>query len=219
MVTSGLGGSYAPGLIIGTVVKVDTRQGESTRRVIVSPNDTTGALEEVLVVFGVGAVGAVVALLLQIVVAPNIALFSAQPNFLLAYVLVVAIARPLDAGSALPFALGLVCDLLGSGPVGGYAFLFVIVSFIASRAFSVLDNDTLFMPVTIFVVATFAAEMLYGALLIGLGLSASPVDAFLYRALPCTLYDCVVGLVLYPIIARLLASGAQDRGPRTPRLR
>ena len=110
------------------------------------------------------AVGAVVALLLQIVVAPNIALFSAQPNFLLAYVLVVAIARPLDAGSALPFALGLVCDLLGSGPVGGYAFLFVIVSFIASRAFSVLDNDTLFMPVTIFVVATFAAEMLYGAL-------------------------------------------------------
>ena len=161
------------------------------------------------------AVGAVVALLLQIVVAPNIALFSAQPNFLLAYVLVVAIARPLDAGSA----LGHVCDLLGSGPVGGYAFLFVIVSFIASRAFSVLDNDTLFMPVTIFVVATFAAEMLYGALLIGLGLSASPVDAFLYRALPCTLYDCVVGLVLYPIIARLLASGAQDRGPRTPRLR
>ena len=159
------------------------------------------------------AVGAVVALLLQIVVAPNIALFSAQPNFLLAYVLVVAIARPLDAGSVLPFALGLVCDLLGSGPVGGYAFLF------ASRAFSVLDNDTLFMPVTIFVVATFAAEMLYGALLIGLGLSASPVDAFLYRALPCTLYDCVVGLVLYPIIARLLASGAQDRGPRTPRLR
>ena len=156
------------------------------------------------------AVGAVVALLLQIVVAPNIALFSAQPNFLLAYVLVVAIARPLDAGPVLPFALGLV---------GGYAFLFVIVSFIASRAFSVLDNDTLFMPVTIFVVATFAAEMLYGALLIGLGLSASPVDAFLYRALPCTLYDCVVGLVLYPIIARLLASGAQDRGPRTPRLR
>ena len=144
------------------------------------------------------AVGAVVALLLQIVVAPNIALFSAQPNFLLAYVLVVAIARPLDAGSV---------------------FLFVIVSFIASRAFSVLDNDTLFMPVTIFVVATFAAEMLYGALLIGLGLSASPVDAFLYRALPCTLYDCVVGFVLYPIIARLLASGAQDRGPRTPRLR
>lgn len=165
------------------------------------------------------AVGAVIAMLLQIVVAPNIALFSAQPNFLLAYVLVVAIVRPQEAGPVLPFVLGLVCDLLGAGPLGGFAFLFVIVSFVSSRAFSVLDNDTLFMPLTIFVIATFVVEMLYGALLIALGLSASPVDAFLYRALPCTLYDCVIGLVLYPIIARLLANGAQDHGPRTPRLR
>lgn len=55
VITSGLGGSYASGLIIGTVVKVDTRQGESTKRVVVSPNDTAGTLEEVLVVFGVGA--------------------------------------------------------------------------------------------------------------------------------------------------------------------
>ena len=165
------------------------------------------------------AIGAVVAFLLQIVAAPNIAVAGAQPNFALAYVLVVAIVRPDEAGNVMPFLLGLACDLMGTGPVGAEAFLFTLASFGASRAFMVLDNDTLFMPVTIFVVATFAAEMLYGALLIGLGLSASPVDAFLYRALPCTLYDCVVGLVLYPIIARLLASGAQDRGPRTPRLR
>ena len=59
------------------------------------------------------AVGAVIAVLLQIVVAPNIALFSVQPNILLAYVLVVAIVRPADAGPVLPFALGLICDLLG----------------------------------------------------------------------------------------------------------
>ena len=163
--------------------------------------------------------GAVIAVLLQVVVAPNIALASALPNFGLAYALVLAVVRPDRTGPVLAFVLGLVFDLLGSGPVGAMAFLLVLVTFLASRAFSVLDNDTLFMPVTIFVVATFAAEMLYGALLIGLGLSASPVDAFLYRALPCTLYDCVVGFVLYPIIARLLASGAQDRGPRTPRLR
>ena len=165
------------------------------------------------------AVGAVVAVLLQVVVAPNIALFGAMPNFVVAYALLVAIVRPMAAGPVMPFVLGLVFDLVSGGPVGAMAFLLVLMTFLAARAFAVLDNDTLFMPVTIFVVATFAAEMLYGALLIGLGLSASPVDAFLYRALPCTLYDCVVGLVLYPIIARLLASGAQDRGPRTPRLR
>lgn len=164
-------------------------------------------------------IGAVVAVALQIVAAPNIALFSAQPNVLLAYVLVVAIVRPLEAGPVLPFVLGLVFDVLGTGPVGGMAFLFVLVSFVASRAFAVFDNDTVFMPLTILVVATFAVEMLYGALLIALGLAVSPIDAFLYRALPCSLYDCVVGLVLFPIFARLLAAGAQEREMRAPRLR
>lgn len=57
VVTSGLGGSYAKGLIIGMVVKVDARQGEATRRIVVSPNDDARALEEVLVVKGLGASG------------------------------------------------------------------------------------------------------------------------------------------------------------------
>ncbi len=165
------------------------------------------------------AVGAVAAVLLQTVVAPALSFSGAQPNFLLAYVLVVAIVRPLEAGPVLPFVLGLLFDLMGTGPVGGMAFLFVLVSFVAARAFSVLDNDTLFMPLTIFAVSALAVEMLYGGLLIMLGFSASPLDAFLYRALPCTLFDCVVGLVLYPILTRLLAGGSQDRGLRTPRLR
>lgn len=55
VLTSGLGGSYVKGLLIGTVVKVDARSGETTRRAVVSSNDGVSALEEVLVVFSVGA--------------------------------------------------------------------------------------------------------------------------------------------------------------------
>lgn len=55
VVTSGLGGSYTRGLVIGTVVKVDARQGDATRRVVVSPTGAAEALEEVLVVFSVGS--------------------------------------------------------------------------------------------------------------------------------------------------------------------
>ena len=55
VVTSGLGGSYVRGLVIGTVVKVDAQQGDVSRRVVVSPTGEAGALEEVLVVFGVGS--------------------------------------------------------------------------------------------------------------------------------------------------------------------
>lgn len=51
VLTSGMGGSYTKGLLIGTVVRVDGKMGDSTRTIIVSPNDTAQALEEVLVVF------------------------------------------------------------------------------------------------------------------------------------------------------------------------
>ena len=119
----------------------------------------------------------------------------------------------------LPFALGLLFDLLGTGPVGGMALLFTLASLAASRAFAVLDNDTLFMPLAILVAASFAVEMLYGILLVALGSPVGLADAFFYRALPCALYDCVVALVLYPLVVRLVSGAAQDRGPRTPRLR
>lgn len=55
VVTSGLGGSYTRGLIIGTVVKVDAQQGDTSRRAVVSPNDAISTLEDVLVVSSVGS--------------------------------------------------------------------------------------------------------------------------------------------------------------------
>lgn len=50
VLTSGMGGSYTSGLLIGTVVKVDGAAGDATRRIVVSPNNGTEAIEEVLVV-------------------------------------------------------------------------------------------------------------------------------------------------------------------------
>lgn len=54
VVTSGLGGSYTSGLIIGTVVRVDEGEGGSPATVVVSPNADASSLEEVTVVRSVG---------------------------------------------------------------------------------------------------------------------------------------------------------------------
>ena len=164
-------------------------------------------------------IGAIAAFVLQIALAPAISLFSAQPNFVLAYALVISIVIPTEAGPVLPFVLGLLYDLTGTGPVGGMALLLVVVCFIASRVFSLMDNDTLFMPLAIFVACALVIELCYGMLLMACGLAANPVEALLTRALPCALYDCAVGLVLYFIMVRLMAGGTQDRGLRTPKLR
>lgn len=51
VVTSGLGGSYERGLIIGAVVSVEKTPSNPTGAVIVNPNDRATMLEEVIVVF------------------------------------------------------------------------------------------------------------------------------------------------------------------------
>lgn len=51
VLTSGLGGSYTKGLLIGTVVRVEGNAKDGTRTIVVAPNEQVAALEEVIVVF------------------------------------------------------------------------------------------------------------------------------------------------------------------------
>lgn len=50
VITSGAGGAYLRGLMVGTVVKVEETDGMSNRTIVVSPNEDADALEEVMVV-------------------------------------------------------------------------------------------------------------------------------------------------------------------------
>lgn len=166
-------------------------------------------------------VGAVCALLLQIVLSPNIAIAYAMPNFVAAYVLVVAVLRPGRPPLALAFVLGLAYNLFAGGPVGAMAFLLVLAAFIASRAFQVLANDALLMPLATLVVASVAVEFLYGALVVATGSTdVGLLDALVTRALPCALYDCVAALVLFPIVMKLVVRTGAPKSPlETPNLR
>ncbi len=51
VLTSGLGGSYTKGLLIGTIVRVDGNAKDGTRKVVITPNERAAVLEEVTVVF------------------------------------------------------------------------------------------------------------------------------------------------------------------------
>lgn len=51
VLTSGLGGSYTKGLLIGTVVRVEGNAKDGTRTIVVAPNEQAAVLEEVMVVF------------------------------------------------------------------------------------------------------------------------------------------------------------------------
>ena len=55
VVTSGLGGGYFRGLIVGNVVRVEDTNGQSIRKIVVAPNDAVSGLEEVMVVTSVSS--------------------------------------------------------------------------------------------------------------------------------------------------------------------
>ena len=54
VITTGLGGGYFRGLVVGVVSKVEQRQGDATRTIVVSPNASFSNVNEVLVVLGMG---------------------------------------------------------------------------------------------------------------------------------------------------------------------
>ena len=58
IVTSGLGGSYERGLIVGSVVSVNKTASNPTGTILVNPNDSASVLEEVIVVFNAPDVAA-----------------------------------------------------------------------------------------------------------------------------------------------------------------
>ena len=151
--------------------------------------------------------GAVVAVLLQILLAPHIAIMSIVPNFIMAFVLTVSVLRPTNLTPAFAFVLGLLYDLMGNSAVGAMAFMLVLVSFAAQKVFTVLNNDTMFMPILVIVVATFVAEIGYAIFMMVTGVGVGFVDAFVYRALPCAWYNSVLALICYPLMARLLSGG------------
>lgn len=157
----------------------------------------------------VTVVGAVVAVLLQAILAPFMVIGAAVPNFILAFVIANAVARP-TGGIVAPFVLGLLYDLMGNGPVGAMALVCVVLSFVCSRLLMMLNNDTLFIPIVLIVAGTLLGNVIYGILVIACGMDVSVTEALVGRVLPCGLYDAVLALVMFPLLARL---GALDGAP------
>lgn len=149
-------------------------------------------------------IGALVAVLVQVLVAPHIAVGFAVPNFMAAFALVVAVARSESAGLALPFIVGLAYDLVSGGPVGAMAFAVTAVSSATAWAHRRAGNDTLFMALFVLVVGVLAVEVAYGAFILMLGYSASLLEALAYRVVPCFVYDAIIAVVLYLVLARLM---------------
>ena len=160
-------------------------------------------------------VGAVVALLLQLLVAPYIIVLSAMPNFTIAFTVAVAIARPRQYGPVLPFVLGLAYDLISGGPVGAMAFSLTLFTYLIARYFDSVGNDSLVMSLAFIVLGVLLVELSYGIFLLLFGFSANLFEALVYRMAPCFIYDSVLAVVCFFIARRFVQPTGATRADIT----
>ena len=146
-------------------------------------------------------ISALVVVLLQIVVAPIISIYSVVPNFIVAFVIVLSIVRREDSTYLYAFVLGIISDLLSTVPLGLTSLLLLVVSFALSRVFEILDKSSFAMVMVSSAVALLFYELVVVIVQLVLGYPAAFFDMIAARALPATIFNLILCALLY-LVAR-----------------
>jgi len=153
-------------------------------------------------------VALVAAIVLQVAVAPNIAIGGAVPNFMLLVVVTLALTQGPAAGATSGFVAGLAFDLLGVGPIGPAALVLTVVGYLAGSLSANMFAEGWRLPATVVLIASLMAELSYGVVLAILGAGEPFWSTLISVMLPTAFYNGVLALLAYPFLARLLR---QDR--------
>lgn len=159
----------------------------------------------------------VIALLAQIIVAPNIRIVGAVPDLVLVTVIIQALRLPQTPATVFGFASGLFFDLVSSGPFGLMTLILTLLSLVVSALTKGTFTEHWIMELLFVILATLFGELLYG---VALALVNPDLDFFgslLSIVLPTTLYDAVFGSVVLLIVHLLkghsdYASGGSSSG-------
>jgi rod shape-determining protein MreD len=158
-------------------------------------------------------VGSLIAFLLQVIIAPNIAILHAVPNLILGFVVLNAMFCGTVRSSLTGFILGLLYDFVAQGALGIMALVLTLVGYSVSSLNKELFAGGWRVQALFLLVAAFFGELLHAAFLSILGYDPDFLLSIGMRVLPGTLYDAVFGLIVFPLIHRF-----GDRRNKEPEL-
>jgi rod shape-determining protein MreD len=141
---------------------------------------------------------------LQVALAPHLAVFGVVPNIIFLVVVTVALTQGPVAGGVSGLVGGLVFDLLGVSVVGPYALVLSVVGYSAGMLSANLFAEGWLLPVTVVAVASLSAEITYGVVLAVLGTGVPFWHSLVTIMLPGALYQTVLAVIAYPLMARVL---------------
>lgn len=156
------------------------------------------------------AVLLVAATLLQTLIAPNVRILGANPDFMLIVVASVGLLRGSEAGALFGFAGGVVVAVALFEPLGITAFVLVIVGYFSGRYAETADLSSGFAPLVAVFVGTLLAQSLAVAAQFLLGRQV-PLGFFAARVVvPALILNTLLAAPVY-VAARWWMRGERTR--------
>lgn len=147
-------------------------------------------------------IGSILAILLQLMLAPSVAILGIAPNFLLCFVLVNAMFSHEIRATLVGFILGLAYDLIALGALGSMTIVFILIAYGVSS----LNKEAISISWTVqsffFLICVFIGELLYAAILSIIGYDSNFLASIGLRVVPITLYSGLIGLVVFFVMSR-----------------
>jgi rod shape-determining protein MreD len=145
---------------------------------------------------------AIVCLVLQLTVAPNIALGNGHINFALVFAGVVALTRGGRIGVICGFVAGMVFDLLGTGPMGVMSMLLTIASYLMGIEVRNRLAEDLSGSMIVYVMSAVGVCLLHNLTMFLVGQATDLVDVLFLRSLPSALLSILAFLPFAYLISR-----------------
>lgn len=152
----------------------------------------------------------VICAVLQIMLAPNIAIGGVSPNFMLLPAVCAGIIADAKQGCIFGFASGLIFDLSTTGPLGAMTLILTLVGFLVSVFANNLLSENWLMPVAVLFAASLFTELFHVIISAMFGI-APFFHSLVFVALPGTVYDTVFGFLCFPLLkSRISHSGSMQ---------
>jgi rod shape-determining protein MreD len=155
-------------------------------------------------------IGSLIAFLLQVMIAPNIAILDVVPNFILGFVVLNAMFCNNIRSPLTGFLLGLLYDFTAQGPLGIMALVLAALGYGVSSLNKELFASGWLIQAFLLLVAAFFGELLHAALLSITGYDPDFLLSVGMRVIPGALYDAVFGLIVFPLIWRFGTNAKKD---------
>jgi len=140
-----------------------------------------------------------IAVILQIALAPNIAIATVVPNLIMIAVAVAALSSNATRSAVYGFILGFCYDLFSQGPIGVMALILTVMGYALSTLNKGSFESNWVIEFMVVLVALLLGEVVHGVVLAVIGYDSDFLFSLVFRSLPGALFEMVIAVIVLAV--------------------